>query len=418
MLVFADPKEWSIELPIGTAAQLDDQWRSLPYSHPGRQWDACLSQLCLDYLLPWLQSTYGNVRPWLGAKDWPGIWEVVAGCALYLGDRRLILIPSDGIDDDELVVPQEWVDLPDWIGDYYLAVRVSLDSEGAALRVGGYASHQTLKHQGQYDSITRSYHLNANALVHDMSILTVMAQFCPNVQTRAELAPIATLPEVQASNLLDRLANSTQPFPRLAVPFATWGALIQNPSWRQSFYQQRQGQSEPIADGPIVRLSQWLDGVVETSWQSIEELLGGTPFIPQLRRVNSNPVGEGPVIRRAKVVKIRHQDAVIALALSISVNPLPSDESSLAQSGASTLQIQVQLHPLDCNTLPPNLVIELHEPGRNDCLQQVRSQDNDTYIQLSRFRADPGESFQVRIRTQYIPGNDGIGKRIHLSFSV
>jgi hypothetical protein len=417
MLVFADPKEWSIELPAGAAAQLDDHWRSLPYSHPGRQWDACLSQLCLDYLLPWLQSTYGNVRPWLTAQDWPGIWEVVAGCALYLGDRKLILLPSDGIGNDELVVPQEWVDLPDWSGDYYLAVRVHLDPEGLALRVWGYASHQTLKQQGQYDPLTRTYHLTANALVDDMTTLAVVEHFCPEVQTRAELAPIAALPDVQARNLLDRLASPNQPFPRLAVPFASWGALIQTPSWRQTFYQQRQDQSETVA-GPIVRLGQWLDGLVETGWQSIEDLLGGSQFIPQFRRMTSTTIGEPPVLRRAKIIKIRHQNEEIALALTISVNPLPADDLTSQYSSNSTLQIQVQLHPLDRNTLPPHVILELHVPEQEDCLQSVRSQDSDTYIQLSRFRADPGESFEVRIRTKYIPGNDGIGKNIHIAFSV
>jgi hypothetical protein len=419
MLVFADPKEWSIELPDAVAASLDGQWRSLPYSQAGRQWDAYLSQLCLDHLLPWLQSTYEDVRPWLSAKDWPGIWEIVAGCALYLGDRKLILIPSHTIDDDELVVPQEWVDLPDWSGDYYLALRVQIDSEGVALRVGRYASHQTLKQQGQYDPLTRTYQLNVDDLSDDMATLTTIAQFCPDVQTRTELAPIATLPEAQARNLLDRLASPNQMFPRLAVPFATWGALIQTPSGRQAFYQQRQGdqQGQAEADGPIVRLSQWLDGVVEAGWQSIEELLGGTPVIPQIRRMEAIAIGETPLFRRAKLLQIGSEDQAISLALTVTVNPLPADLSS-SRSGPSTVQIQVQLHPLTANTLPPNLIIELCEPDQGNCLQTVTSQDSDTYIQLRRFRADPGESFQVRIRTKYTPGSDGIGKNIHISFSV
>ena len=36
-----------------------------------------------------------------------------------------MLIPSEAIDDSELEVPQEWVDIPSWAADYYLAVQIT-----------------------------------------------------------------------------------------------------------------------------------------------------------------------------------------------------------------------------------------------------------------------------------------------------
>ncbi|PSO81051.1 MAG: hypothetical protein BRC41_15925 [Cyanobacteria bacterium QH_9_48_43] len=49
----------------------------------------------------------------------PSFWEVVNGTAIALSGVRLVLIPSEAADLSELRVPQEWVDIPSWGGDYY-----------------------------------------------------------------------------------------------------------------------------------------------------------------------------------------------------------------------------------------------------------------------------------------------------------
>lgn len=402
MTVFADPKEWSIELPTAAVAQLNGQWRSLPYSHPGRQWDACLSRLCLDYLLPWIQSTYADVRLWLPQDDWPEIWEIVAGCALYIGDRRLILIPSDAI-DPVLVVSQEWVDLPDWAGDYYLAIQIQTDPAG--LRGWGYASHQTLKDRGDYDPIARTYSLSPDDLTQDMGSLTVIQQFCANVPR--SVAPIVP---VLPANLLDRLSNPSLLFPRLSIPFSTWGALVQDPDWRRQFYRQRQGYE---ATGPIVvRLGQWLDGLIETGWQPIDALLGLNAR-PQFRRLEPGATLANSWIRQAKIVTLQHNDHSISLGLEVAIVHLdPEDQLSV------TLQIQVKLHPLSGTVLHPRVVLELNDLQPERCLQRVRSNDDDLYIQLNRFRANSGDSFQIRIYSDSDPSQARNSSMICETFSV
>ncbi len=396
MLVFADPKEWWITLPSSRGGDLGESgrsapWQSLPQGLPGRQWEAYLSELCLQHLVPWLQLTYDEVHPWLAASDWPAIWESVAGCAVQIGAKRLILIPSDAIATDCLTVTQEWVDLPDWAGDYYLAVQFCEEGRSPALRVWGYASHQTLKTEGNYDAVTRTYHLDARYLDQDMSTFGVIQHYCPDQQTRAALESLPTVAAVQSVHLLDRLSNPTLVFPRLSVPFATWGALIQDANWRQQFYQKRQGQSQGQQQAPIVRLSQWFNGVIESGWQSLDDWVGGG-FTPQLRRSEPSPVDNPSLIQRAKVVTLLDQNQrEISLAIVLLVN-------ALAHETSPTLQIQVQLHPLQGNTLPSHLSLALYEPQSQDCLQTVYSQAGSNYIQLGRFRASAGESFQVQIQ--------------------
>ncbi len=420
MLVFADPKEWWITLPSlpgggpGESGR-SSPWQSLPQSQPGRQWEAYLSELCLQHLVPWLQETYDEVRPWLAAADWPAIWGSIAGCAVQIGAQRLILIPSDAIEGDCLTVTQEWVDLLDWAGDYYLAVQFCTEVQSQALssqvlpsqalpsqalpsqaltsqalRVWGYASHHTLKTEGDYDAVTRTYSLDARHLDQDMSTFGVIQQCCPDLQTRAPLEPLPTVAPVQSTNLLDRLSNPDLIFPRLSVPFVTWGALIQDANWRQRFYQQRQGQLQAQPEAPIVRLSQWLNGVVEAGWQSLEDLVGGS-LTPQLRLVEPSPTEDRARLQRAKVVTLVDQNQQeISLAIVIAVNALASEPSP-------TLQLQVQLHPLQCSTLPPHLSLALYDPQSQACLQTVYSQSGSNYIQLGRFRASAGESFQIQI---------------------
>ncbi len=53
-------------------------------------------------------------------------WQFVNGSVLELNGKRIVLLPSKAIDRSELVIPQEWVDIPAWAGDYFMAVQIDL----------------------------------------------------------------------------------------------------------------------------------------------------------------------------------------------------------------------------------------------------------------------------------------------------
>ncbi len=210
---------------------------------PGGQWRAYLNGLALCALRSWLSKADYLAQPWPNSAALASFWSVVNGCVLDLGgSTRLVLIPDEAMDQAELRVPQEWVDIPSWAGDYYLALHVNLE-EGTVC-FWGFTSHARLKHHGQYDAAQRSYGLMAedlfDSLLLGVSLLGVLTE-----SLRAPLPELPALGVEQAHNLLNRLgSSSTVTFPRLAVPFVMWGALLEHAGWRQNLYERRQGLSE------------------------------------------------------------------------------------------------------------------------------------------------------------------------------
>lgn len=260
-----------LELEIPESA-LEQQKQA--FSTPGTAWQAHLNQASLAAILPWLQEEQ-TARVWPTMAALPSFWEVVNGTAIVCNNRRFVLIPTIALDLRELRVPQEWVDIASWSADYYLAVQVNLNAGWVS--IGGYATHHQLKTKGTYDGSDRTYSLDEDDLIHDLNVLWLAQQLCPEELLRSEVAPIATLPLPQANNLLERLGSPSVVFPRLAVPFHLWAGLLVHGGWRQRLYQRRQGLSDALS------VSQWLQtglsGLAEQpGWQ-----VRGFPLIQGVR---------------------------------------------------------------------------------------------------------------------------------------
>ncbi|NJO79231.1 MAG: DUF1822 family protein [Cyanobacteria bacterium RM1_2_2] len=382
MFAFADPTElWREVSPSrATAGQR-------AASSAANRWNAGLNQICLELLLESIRADHApDAVSWLSEGQIPSVWEFVNGSAITIGTTigttRLALMPTEAIDDSEFVVPQEWVDIPSWIADYYLAVQVQIepDAEQSWIRVWGYATHADLKTSGRYDADDRTYSLEPAQLTRDWSALWVTLRFCPDAATRATVAPLPELPTPQAESLMQRLSQPTVTFPRLSIPFTTWGALLQS-EWRQQLYQRRI-QADANPSSPI-HLSQWFQQVqqqVTAGWQRLETLLGtDAPLAASLRSVNDQP----NTITQAKLLEVAGQAVVLVMHLS------PEADERMA--------ILVQLHPAANPALvPANLNLSLLA-DTGETLQSVQAGSQDNYIQLRRFRCPEGTPFQVQI---------------------
>jgi hypothetical protein len=219
------------------------------FSTTGASWRARLNQISVATLLPWIQEEQA-AQVWPSVAALPSFWEVVNGTAIECEDLRLVLMPTIEIDLAELRVPQEWVDIPSWSADYYVAVQIS--PTAGWLKVWGYTTHHQLKTNGVYDVSDRSYSLDEADLIQDFNVLWVAHQLCSAEPLRAEVVSVPALQLSQAENLLERLGNPTVIFPRLAVPFQLWAALLEHGGWRQRLYERRQGVSNPWS------VPQWL----------------------------------------------------------------------------------------------------------------------------------------------------------------
>lgn len=217
MMQLLDTSTQWLEIP---ATVHETAWQQ-GISLAGDRVQSYLNQVCLQTVLPWLREKSG-MEPVVEARN-PELWELVNGCAITMGNTRLILIPTEAMDKSEFRVPQEWIDLPAWAGDYYLVVAVDTDEQW--INLWGYTTHQTLKSIGTYDEHDRTYSLEESDIIQDMTVFWVMQQL-PAEPTRADVPALANLTDIQAESLLQQLSNRDILLPRLEVSFTEWGALL------------------------------------------------------------------------------------------------------------------------------------------------------------------------------------------------
>ncbi|MBD2356759.1 DUF1822 family protein [Tolypothrix sp. FACHB-123] len=276
---FANPTDLLLEIPVNAQNRADIA--SPSFSNPSSRYQGYINELCLSAVLPWLQEDFApQAKVWPTTTALPSFWELVNGTAVLVDAKRFILVPSETIDLSEIRVPQEWVDLLSWSGDYYLAVQVEPD-EGY-VRIWGYCTHAQLKNQGHYDAGDRTYTLDKTELTNDISVLAVTQELCPQIATRSAISAVPSLPQPQAQNLIARLGKPEVVTPRLEIPFQLWGGLIEHGGWRQSLYQQRLGIPEQWS------VLQWLQNGVS----QVGETIGWERLNLQLSFVGARGVEE------------------------------------------------------------------------------------------------------------------------------
>ncbi|PZV07712.1 MAG: hypothetical protein DCF22_21575 [Leptolyngbya sp.] len=377
MFIFADPMEWWLEL--SPTAQAEAVRQSQSCSTPASRQRAYLNALGLNAVLAWIRADVPRASPWLGSMM-PTIWDLVNGAAIALGSVRLVLMPTEAIDDGELEVPQEWVDSPSWAGDYYLAVQVK--PESGWVRVWGYTTHEELKLSGDYDPSDRTYSLTSDQLTLDLNAFWATYQFCGAAQTRTEIAPLPDLSDTQVDNLIQRLGDPAIAFPRLAVPFSLWGALLARDDWRQALYSRRCGLEQ--ARSAVVRLSDWLQGQFAVTWQAVDAMILPTQVAPAWRNIDEAEIAPEYAINRVKVLELG-ESGESEIALLIGMTPINNTQVNLGLSicpvGENTTFLQeVQVRLLD---------------GDGAEVGQARATITET-IQF-QFSGQVGEQFRVEV---------------------
>lgn len=373
---FADPKEWLLESTI--QSQLWQQ--SQRYATPSSRWCAYINQICLHAFLNWVQTEYAlRASVWYSSPDVPAFWEFVNGTAILLNKRRVVLIPSEAIDDLCLEVPQEWVDIPSWAADFYLAVQVNPDGEW--VRFWGYTTHQELKTAADYDPVDRTYCLDARHLTKDLNAFWMAYQFCTE-EIKTVIPTLPELPIAQAENMLQRLSRDSVILTRLKVPFTIWGGLLENEQWRQSLYELRQQGQQQLS--PVVNLSAWLQGIYEASWQAIETFNLNTSN--KAFNFRSNIQLAAAKMRRIKIIELGGEADSQKFCLLMALTPLANQ----------AVGIRVQLHPCDDRYLSNSLKLVLFAES-GEMIQEVKARIQDNYIQLKLFEVEIGERFSIDV---------------------
>jgi Protein of unknown function (DUF1822) len=243
-----------LQLTINEADRENVWHQAQHHSNPISRYNAYLNGVCLKTFLNWLsewlaEEAFPQPSVWHG-QDLASIWEVLNGTAFQIGETRLVLIPCDEEELEEFCVPQEWVDIPNWSADYYLPVQVNFDWDDGEcwIELCGFATHRQLKHEGRYSAGDRTYSLAIEELTASLTVMQIT--FGLNLQQ--EIAPLPSLSDLKATELLHTLGNSSVYSPRLIVPFAEWAAFLANDKCRQQLYDRRLGiiQEPAVAAAP------------------------------------------------------------------------------------------------------------------------------------------------------------------------
>ena len=228
------PEQLSLEL---LHEDIEKAWPSEgQFSSNISQWNAYLNRLCLQTIIRYLETEYEFEVIVNSDEKLASIWEVVNGTPITFDGTKLVIIPGEAIDTAEFRVPQEWVDIPEWVADYYLAVQINPDD--GWLRVWGYATHKQLKDKGIYDDSDRSYSIDGEDVIESLDVMWMARELCPHEWGEVQLLP--DLPITEVDTLLEQLSQEDIYYsPRLEIPFTQWGALLVNENWRKRLHQKR-----------------------------------------------------------------------------------------------------------------------------------------------------------------------------------
>ena len=285
-----DPDDWN--------KALQDSSHLTP---PGIARQAALNRILLELLEPWLMEELdAAVCSWPQDNPPDSLWSVVNGTAFDTGIVRLVAIATESL-EAEFRVPQEWVDIPTWVADYYLLLQV--DVEGGIARLQGFSTHQRLKELGQYDPFDRTYWLSPDRVMEDINTLFLGRDFGLEPVTRAAIPPLPDVPSQQATSVLEQLASAEVYFPRLERPFHLWGACLSDARWRTRLYESRHNIAPRFA-GRIANLADWfsdIPNVLASGWQSIADAPGSTAFSLRSTDIEAEAVTKEKIVRLAGV---------------------------------------------------------------------------------------------------------------------
>ncbi len=348
------------------------------YSNPTGLHNAQINQLCLTKFQTWLTDREIAHQPSLNDTELATIWDVVTGCAIEIGKLKLILIPSDNLDRSELRVPQEWLDLPTWAGDYYLGVQIDLDSN--MMNIWGFASHQALKDRGRYSIRDRTYSLDSDRLVSNLDLLWIAEELA--LAPRNIISELPNLDLERALELIQRLSQPSPYSPRLALDFAEWGAILNNPTLRSQLYQTRiQRAAIDRVPAPSFRLVDWLrqefTNAITSGWESYQAVAVMSP-------------SHNNTISRSKLIDLQVDLSRETVVLLVGIIPESGDR----------MRAIVRVHPaIGSRYLPPQLQLSYLDAD-GAILRTVTARTNDDYIQLPAFTCSIGTEFNLQLQLQ------------------
>ena len=353
----------SLWLPISDYI-LDQAWKDSKsyYSDKERQ-IAFINTLSQKTIITYLQEDLDlDVEIESNNKS---IWDLgINGTIIKVNNQSLVLIPSETTDIDEVSIAQELIDIPNLIGDYYLAIQVM--SEINLLRVWGYTTHKKIKKENNLEN--NNYCVEKNKLSEDIRSLWLIQEFCPQVETKAYLEHLPELSSNQITKLLNNINFGKDNSYKEMFSFTQWANIIAQEKYRKILIEYRK-----LNNSPIVNLGRWLNNQFTESWVDINELISPN-YVLSFR---------DPGIKRVKDLGIE----ISGVKLALVINVIQLNDK---------VAIQVSLYPTgEKNVLPYNIKLGIVDED-GEMFKEVTSRCDDEFIRY-KFDAEFGDQFSIKI---------------------
>jgi Protein of unknown function (DUF1822) len=272
----------------------DRQTESLITIYPKHAWidiadlDASLTHAKIEY--SWIEKTSEYLRS-LGLvvrSTFPSeilarssISKIVNGFALSVSNLKIAFIPSQDLDLAGFEIQQEWVDLSNWVADYYVPIQI--DREHNYLHLWGFISHQSVKQLARLDPILRSYEIDSADLIDDLDTLWMSCNLSPDSESvsRDDAPDLASLSVSAAHIEIERLQQHKSIFsPRLILKFEQWGAILNTPEYLSVY-------ANPAP--AITQIANWfksqdlvenISNLVAAQWLTIEQIWKQPQLLP------------------------------------------------------------------------------------------------------------------------------------------
>ena len=190
---------------------------------------AFVNYLCHKVFSKWVkeyQEIESNNKVFSSDNNLARIWQFINGSVVNIHDKRLILIPSDATDLEGFEVQQEWVDIPNLAGDYYLPVRVDLERN--YLHIWGFISRKNLQKRADYDKLDKLYIVSSGDVIDDIETLWIALEL---YEEKGDFEALPSLTESEAAKLIKTYSQPLPYSPRLKGNFQEWMALLNEREW-------------------------------------------------------------------------------------------------------------------------------------------------------------------------------------------
>lgn len=360
------------------------------YSYETARNRAYLNRLCQQILVPILEEDAQEKAQLLSAENSSQIWEFINGFAVNFTNLKLVIIPSENLDIEEFSIPAEWVEISQFVADYYLAVQVNVEEKW--LRVWGFTSYQNLRIKGEFDESDRSYNIDAEDLYSDLNLIWLNYETeniinqpdSYNIKTHRQDACVTNqLDLLHKNQLIKKLSQPSNYSPRLTINSDDWKIIFGDEKTRKQIYQNR-------CFKIVNNISHWQRNTEENNWLFTDTLVNQYHISEvSLARMNKSERESTPeklVLSRGKIIDlgIQIEGSFVALICKCEYDTETSRSILLKVCPGNNEKY-----------LPPNIELIVYDE-KDEVFLEAKSRQSDNWIQL-QFQGEIGEEFSVKV---------------------